>query len=322
MQDTLTFPSTAIYVLFPEALVPLNVNGQEVEDGVLEAEFVQIKGYFERLGNVSCCERDDEFRGYARQNTIARVLLSQEGRKRIANVPAEEVDAALKELQAAHGGEQAFLLAIGATSDQLDLVRRDVEGDLRVRKMIDALCAAAGPASESDLLAYYNEHREQFMTAEEVRASHILKDPRRSEDRQAAAETLRAVRRQLLDGADFDELARQHSDKAADHIDLNFFKRGELPEELEMVAFSMNVGEISPVFMSTYGFHLLKLTDRREPTLRPFDEVRGEVLERFNGDRRQTVTRKLVEELQAKATIEDTTPAPAAERPAHDHVHV
>lgn len=300
--------------------MPLIVNGQEIENGLLEAEFAQIKSYFERLGNVSCCERDDEFRGYARQNIIARVLLSQEGRKRIAAVPAEEVDAALKALEAAHGGEQAFLLAVGATSDQLDLIRRDVEGDLRVRKMVDGLCASAGPAGESDLLAYYNNHREQFMTAEEVRASHILKDPRRSEDRQAAAQTLRTVRRQLLAGGDFDELARQHSDKAADHIDLNFFKRGELPEELEIVAFSMNTGEISPVFMSTYGFHLLKLTDRREPTLRPFDEVRGEVVERFNADRQQTVTRKLVEELQANATIQDTTP-PVKEMPAHTHVH-
>lgn len=300
--------------------MPLIVNGQEIENGLLEAEFAQIKSYFERLGNVSCCERDDEFRGYARQNIIARVLLSQEGRKRIAAVPAEEVDAALKALEAAHGGEQAFLLAVGATSDQLDLIRRDVEGDLRVRKMVDGLCASAGPAGESDLLAYYNNHREQFMTAEEVRASHILKDPRRSEDRQAAAQTLRTVRRQLLAGGDFDELARQHSDKAADHIDLNFFKRGELPEELEIVAFSMNTGEISPVFMSTYGFHLLKLTDRREPTLRPFDEVRGEVVERFNADRQQTVTRKLVEELQANATIQDTTP-PVKEMPVHTHVH-
>jgi parvulin-like peptidyl-prolyl isomerase len=297
--------------------VPLVINGQSIEDGIIEAEFAQIKSYFEQMGNVSCCERDDEFRGYARDNVIARVLLLQESTRRIAALPAEEVDAAMAALEQSHGGQQALLADLGATPDQLDLVRNDVAADLRLRKMIDTVCAQETPPDDTSLRQYYQDHLDAFLTAEQVRASHILKTVRRSEDRQKAYEELRSVRQQLLAGADFETLAREHSDKAAEHIDFGFFKRGELPEEVEVVAFSSEVGEVSPIFLSTYGYHVIKVTDRKPPTPRPFDETQTEVRDRLIADRRAEVTRKLVEELKKSAKVEDQTPK--VEAPVHVH---
>lgn len=289
----------------------LLINGQPIDDAVLDNEFAQIKSYFERLGNVSCCERDPEFRGYARQNVIGRVLLAQEAQRSLGPTPPAEVEAALDKLKEEHGGEARFLAMIGATPDQLDLVRRDLEGELRVRRLVDDLCAHDPEPTEAELRAYYEEHLASFMTAEEVRASHVLKSPTRGEKREEAYQELREVRRQLLAGADFDELAKKHSDKADDHIDLGFFKRGELAEEFELVAFSMEVGEISPVFTSPFGFHLVKLTGRKPPVPKPFEEVGEEVGERLRQDRREARTRELVERLQAAATIEEVE-APAA----------
>ena len=297
--------------------MPLIVNSQAVEDGILEAEFAQIKSYFEQMGNVSCCERDDEFRGYARDNIIARVLLLQESARRVGALPAAEVDAAMAALEQSHGGQSELLAALGATPDQLGLVRNDIEADLRLRKMIDALSEQENPPDDMALRQYYQDHQDAFLTAEQVRASHILKSVRRSEERQKAFEDLRTVRQQLLAGADFETLAREHSDKAAEHIDFGFFKRGELPEEVEVVAFSSEVGELSPIFLSTYGYHLIKVTDRKPPTPQPFDEVRAEVLNRLLADRRTQVTRKLVEELKKTAIVEDQTPK--METPVHIH---
>ncbi len=75
--------------------MPLIINGQRVEDAVLNGEFANIKSYFESLGNVSCCERDPEFRGYAKQNIVARVLLAQEAQRALPPTPAGQVEAAL-----------------------------------------------------------------------------------------------------------------------------------------------------------------------------------------------------------------------------------
>ena len=280
------------------------VNGQVVGDDALNAEFSNIKGYYESLGNVSCCERDPEFRGYARDNVVARVLLSQEAQRALPPTPDAEVDAAFDKLKEEHGGEERFLMMIGATRDQLDLVRRDLEADLRVRRLVESLAASEPPPAEGEIRRYYEDHIEMYRTAEEVRASHILKASR-GEQRHAAYDQLRDLRRQLQNGADFDPLAKQYSDKGDGHVDLGFFKRGELAEEFEVVAFSLDVGEISPVFATPFGYHLIKLTDRKPATPRPFDEVHDAVLEQMLADRRQEKTRQLVKELQARATIEE-----------------
>jgi parvulin-like peptidyl-prolyl isomerase len=287
------------------------INGQRVEDDVLNAEFSQIKSYFESLGNVSCCERDPEFRGYARDNVVARVLLAQEAQRSLPPTPDPEVDAALDRLKEEHGGEQRFLMMIGATPDQLDLVRRDLEADLRVRRMVDGLIATDSAPADAELRDYYDRHIDAYKTPEEVRASHILKASR-GEQRHEAYEALRDLRRQLQQGADFDSLARTHSDKGDEHVDLGFFKRGELAEEFEVVAFSLEVGEISPVFATPFGYHLVKLTERKPATPKPFDEVRDAVREQVLAERKQAKMKQLVKELQDRAKIEEVEePVPA-----------
>jgi len=284
--------------------VPLVINGQRIDDAVLNGEFANIKSYFESLGNVSCCERDPEFRGYARQNIVARVLLAQEAQRALPPTPPDDVEAALEKLKEENGGEQRFLAALGATPDQLDLVRRDLEADLRVRRLVEGLSDGDAEPTDTDLRRFYDEHLDYFKTAEEVRASHILKSAR-GEKRHEAYEELRQLRKRLQAGENFEDVARKHSDKADEHIDLGFFKRGELAEEFEVVAFSLDVGEISPIFATPFGYHLITVTERKPATPKPFDEVRPQVLELVLAERRQEKTRKLVEDLQARAKIEE-----------------
>jgi parvulin-like peptidyl-prolyl isomerase len=282
----------------------LLINDQRIDDGILQSEFAEIKTYFERLGNVSCCERDEEFRGYARQNVVARVLLAQEAKRKLDPTPDAQFDAAVAALIQQDGGEVQFYAATGASPNHMHLVRHDVEVDLRVKRMMDEMCNDIA-VSDDELREHYKKNIERFMTLEEVRASHILKSPKRGEVREGAYTLLRQLRQELLKGADFDELAKKHSDKADEHIDLGFFKRGELTEEFELVAFSMEVGEISPVFTSSFGFHLIKLTERKPAEPKPFESVRDEVRAQHIEGHRQERAKVLVEELKTRAKIEE-----------------
>src|SRR6476661_8943917 len=110
-------------LFLPEVCLALIVNGQRIDDSIVQSEFSQIKAYFENLGNVSCCERDDEFRGYARQNVVARALLAQEAIRRNPPVPEAEVEAAVSKLVEEYGGETRFYAATGASAEQMHLVR-------------------------------------------------------------------------------------------------------------------------------------------------------------------------------------------------------
>ena len=282
----------------------MRINGQLVDDSTLYAEFANVKSYFERMGNISCCERDEEFRGYAKENVIARVLLAQHAEEAVPAPSAGDVDTAFAQVKQEHGGEAAFYAAIGATVDQSDLVRRDLGLNLRIDRLIQQIDGEE-QATEEEVRRFYEENVSAFMNAEEVRASHISKSPPRNEEREGTYELFRDLRRQLLAGADFDELARKHSDRGSDLIDLGFFKKGDLPQEFELVAFSMNVGEISPVFGSAVGFHLIKVTGHKAATPKAFEEVREEARQLFVTQRRQGKVRELVERLKAKAAIEE-----------------
>lgn len=293
--------------------MPLLINTQTIDDAVIDYEFANIKAYYERLGNISCCERDPEFRGYARQNVIGRVLLAQEAQRSLPPSSPQEIDAAMEKLKQEHGGESRFLASLGAAPDQLDIVRRDVEIELRVARMIEQRCQQTSPLTEAQLQEHYQKNIQLFMTPEQVRAVHIMKAPTRGEKREEAYEALRGVRKSLQAGGDFDELARAHSDKADDHIDLGFFQRGELADEFERVAFSMEIGEISPVFATPFGFHLIRLTDRKPPMPKPLAEVIDDVRQHLIESRRQQVAKDLVEQLQAAAIIRDVDELAAAE---------
>src|SRR3712207_5131543 len=140
----------------------LIINGERIDDAVLDGEFSGIKAYFESLGNVSCCERNDEFRGYARQNVIARVLLAQEALRSHPPVPDPEVDGTIEKLKEEHGGEQRFFATIGGGPEQMDVIRRDVEVNLRVRRMLEQLVADDPAPTDAELRAYYDEHVDAY----------------------------------------------------------------------------------------------------------------------------------------------------------------
>lgn len=292
--------------------MPLIINGQRVDDAVLENEFSQIKAYYENLGNVSCCERDPEFRGYAKDNIVARVLLSQEAARTMEPSPAAEVEAAFEKLKQDYGGEEWFFARTGATAEQVDLIRRDVDVDLRVKRMLEQIAERAGVPSEADLRAFYEKHIDLFKTEEEVKVFHILKNPTRGEDRPKAFEELREVRKRAQAGEDFVALARAHSDRGEENMDLGYFKRGELMQEFETVAFSLDAGEISPIFLSSYGYHLAKLIDRKPAVPKPFEEVRDEVELRVREERKNELTRELVDRLKLTAKVEELAEEEAA----------
>ena len=287
--------------------MPLIVNGQRIEDTIVDGEFAGIKAYHESLGNVSCCERDPEFRGMARDNIVGRVLLAQEAARAMPPSPQADVESAIEKLIEEHGGKEWFFMRTGATEEQMPLVRRDVDIDLRVRQMLENLATDGPEPDEQALRAHYAEHQSAFMTDEEVRASHILKNPQ-GQNKGAAYDELRTLRVKLRAGADFHEMAKAHSERAEDSIDLGFFKQGELAPEFESVAFSLDVGEISPVFVSQYGMHLITVTERKPAEPKPFESVRDQVLAHWRAIVKDRKTKELVEQLKAHAAIEEIDP--------------
>ena len=236
--------------------MPLVVNDQMIDDSIIEQEFSAIKAHYESLGSISCCERDDEFRGYANDNITFRALLTQEALRTMPEPGEEEVSQAFNKVKEEHGGSDQFYASMGLSPEQDELIRRDLSVNMQVESLRESACKSLPEPTEAECREYYDRNIEKFSDEDEVRASHIFKSVRESEKREGIFKALCEVRQQLVDGADFTEVARKHSDKPAEEIDLGYFKRGELMDEFEIVAFSMKEREVSPVFSTPHGFHL------------------------------------------------------------------
>jgi peptidyl-prolyl cis-trans isomerase C len=288
----------------------LTVNGEPVANELINEEFQSIKAQYERMGRVSCCERDPEFRGYAKDNVIGRILLNQEAERRFPEISDEDVTATLERLIGEHGGRETFFANVGLTPDQEPLIHEDLRSSLRVDKLMRETWGGSDAPPESDQRAWYQGHLDEFMTAEEVHAYHLFKHVEKVEERENTYNLLRSLRAQAKAGADFKSMALEHTDKDDKLVDLGWFKRGEFMEEFDLVIFSLDEGETSPVFASHWGFHLAQVVGRRAPAAIPFEEVQLQVIERMTTEHRQAATQALVNELKAKATIVEDTPAP------------
>lgn len=289
-------------------IMALIINGEHIDDEIIEAEFRHIKGHYERTLQVACCERDPEFRGMAKDNIISRALLNQESRRRFPSVADEDIKSRLNRLIEEAGGEERFYMNLGMPVKNEDAIRENVAGGVRLDKTLQEIYAPEPSPSEDELKACYASNLKHFMTEEELSASHITKSLQGAMSRQEIYQSMRELRSQLLAGADFAKLAEQHRADDQQQIDLGWFKRGEFMEEFETIAFSMNEGEISPVFTTQLGFHLCAVTGRRPSVPRPFEEVRDVVKERFLEEHRDKKFNAFLEELKATAKIEDTDP--------------
>lgn len=285
----------------------LIINGEPIDDDLVQREFQAVKSDEASRRHVSCCENDAEFREKAVENVIQRVLLLQEAERTTGAPAVEEIDAALRDLKERHGGEAKFYAAFNLTPEQEPEIRRDVETNLRVEKMLAAAVAPEEEPSAAELEAHYRATTERWLSVEKVRFCHFVKQPG-PDARPAAFKELRQVREALLAGGDVEALWKAHSDTARDgqstSSDAGWIAPGEILPEIETVAFSLREGEVGPVFASMYGYHLVKVTERRPARPLPLDEIRERVREDFVGERRRSRVKAYLDALRARATIQ------------------
>lgn len=163
---------------------------------------------------------------------------------------------------------------------------------------------------DAEVRKYYEEHKDQYTQKERIRASQILilvppnADPKKVAEAKAKAEE---VVKKARAGEDFAELAKQYSEgpTSARGGDLGYFSRGRMVPEFEEIAFSLkNVGDVSDVVKTKFGFHIIKLTDRQPEKLLTLDEVRDRIVRQLESKERREIRQSLGKDLREKATVQ------------------
>jgi len=142
----------------------------------------------------------------------------------------------------------------------------------RSRLLMDSLLATEGKAATTDdaMKKVYEEASKQITGEQEVRARHILVE---SEDE------AKAIKAELDKGADFAELAKKKSKDpgASDGGDLGFFTKDQMVPEFSAVAFTLDAGKISDPVKSQFGWHIIKVEEKRSRQAPGFEQVKGQI---------------------------------------------
>jgi peptidyl-prolyl cis-trans isomerase D len=145
----------------------------------------------------------------------------------------------------------------------------------------------------------YNDNIQQYSTPEQVRASHILLKTEGKDDAavKKQAEDLLA---QIKKGANFEELAKKNSQdtvSAAKGGDLDFFNKGQMVPEFDKVAFELQPGQMSDLVKSSFGYHIIKVTDKKAATTRTLAEVRTQIEDQLKYEQAQAAGQKLADQV-------------------------
>jgi peptidyl-prolyl cis-trans isomerase D len=137
----------------------------------------------------------------------------------------------------------------------------------------------------SDIQRYYNDNLQQYQTPEQIRASHILLKTE-GKDEAAVRKEAEGVLAQVQGGADFAALATKLSEDEGSKAtggDLDYFGRGRMVPEFDTAAFALQPGQTSDIVKSQFGFHIIRVTDRRPGITRTIDEARAQIQEQLAG---------------------------------------
>jgi peptidyl-prolyl cis-trans isomerase D len=152
----------------------------------------------------------------------------------------------------------------------------------------------------ADIERTYNSSIEQYSTPEQVRASHILLKTEGKDDAAVKAKA-EEVLKQARAGADFAELAKKYSEDEASQKnggDLDYFGRGRMVPEFDQAAFSLEPGKISDLVKTQYGYHIIKVVDKKAATTRPLQEVRQQIQDQLAFERAQAQAADLAQALE------------------------
>lgn len=225
---------------------------------------------------------------------IERKILAQEARRMGIRVSSEELNQAILEIKKDYPGE-GFGETLGLKGVRLEDWKVRLEEKLLAEKMARSVRQYQGKIDEKLAREFYEANRGLFQLPRRVRVRQIVV---------ADGNEALQLQKRLKKGESFEKLAKEKSlglEKTRGG-DLGYFSEGERPSEFDHV-FSMEIGAISEVIKSPYGYHLFKLEEKVEPREISFEEAKKSILERLERERGEEEYQRWLKNLREKTKV-------------------
>lgn len=251
-------------------------------------------------------------------NLVTRQLVRAEMEHSGVLITREELEKGKKDLEKALGPGGSLTMLLADANVPMAEMEMNLQLDLFKNKMTqEPLKIALDAVTDDAVKAYYDGHAEEFTQPEGRLVSHILiRAPADSsaDAKTAARAKAEGVRKALLEGANFENLASEVSEclSRSHGGALGVIPRGREAKAFEDAVYGQAIGEIGEVVESPVGFHVIKVTGEQEQKLIPFDEVKDRLSTALKTQAQQKVAADYIKGLREKATIKLDGPLAAA----------
>lgn len=293
----------------PDSVV-VEVDGAELTSGQLQKKLASMMAS-PRMQDVPE-EKMGDLRGMLKQRLVnafvAETVLINEAKEQGVTADEADVEEAMDKIKAKlpEGVELSQALAgYGMTEQGL---RTDVSREMTINKLLEMQTATLPGITDEAIEDFYEENASYFEEPETVHARHILItcDTDADEEQHATAKAkAEAIREELVEGADFAELAKEHSDcpSKEEGGDLGTFGRGKMVTEFEEAAFSQDEGQIGPVIKTKFGYHIVEVLEHNEEGTQSLEEASDRITQHLEKEQKQEAVASYIEGLKDEATI-------------------
>jgi peptidyl-prolyl cis-trans isomerase C len=236
-------------------------------------------------------------------------LLFQAGQKLETKDIDKKVEDRIAQSKARFANAADFSKAIKALEMDESELREYTRRDLIISNFIEQVITPKITVSEEESKKFYDQNLDKFKRDETVRASHILcgvDSKATAEEKKKAREKAEKLRKELTGGADFATLAKENSTCPSSQQggDLGYFGKGQMVPPFEQAAFALKPGETSDIVETQFGYHIIKVTDKKAAETVPFKEARPRIEEYLKGQKVTAEVNNFLTEARKNAKIE------------------
>jgi parvulin-like peptidyl-prolyl isomerase len=242
----------------------------------------------------------------AKDRMIDQTLMADESKRRNYKVDPAEVNKGVKQWLRQNGGKKALEQGKNPLIKNQDDLRREITSQIQFNRLLEEE-SSCEPVTEEEARKYYDSRPDLFSTEPLLTASHILRKASSEAEFEEAEKEVAILRARIEEGEDFVELVKKESDDSQNDGHLGQFGRGRMVPSFEKAAFALEVGELSQPVRTQFGWHLLKLHERTEPEVTPFEEVSEKVIEYLQERRKDKVFDEFLDGLKQKAEITEVS---------------
>lgn len=256
-----------------------------------------------RINQLKVLEAD-QLKSIIKQNAegiAEQMLLINAAKKEGFDVTQAELDSVLNLQYARAGGEDKFVDWLSKNGFDIEYVKQDIKNSLLVQKYLDAKLADEIKVTDKDVEEAYNKDKTATVR-------HILLSTQGKSDsaKQAIHKKMEGILAKAKKGADFAKLAKQYSEDPGSKDKGGLyenFARGRMVKPFDDAAFSVPIGGISDIIETRYGYHILKVIDRKKET-RPLAEVKDQLEKQLESQKRRDAYENFVNKMKENAKFE------------------